>query len=112
RKKRPLSYDQEIEVSRTPTVCQVCGYAQFRKASYRKKVVHDLHFQRRGIVRRSWRLIANRYVCINCGTKELPLSDGLPRDKYGQGLIAYTIYHLVYAFVPQEAVARILNRMF
>jgi hypothetical protein len=75
-------------------------------------VVHDLQFQRRGIVRKSWRLIASRYVCNNCGTKVLPLSYSLPRDKYGQGLIAYIIYHLVDAFVPQETVARILNRIF
>jgi predicted RecB family nuclease len=112
RKKHPLYYDRDIEVSRTPTVCQVCGYAHLRKASYRSKVVHDLHFQRRGIVRKSWRLIASRYVCNNCGTKVLPLSYSLPRDKYGQGLIAYIIYHLVDAFVPQETVARILNRIF
>ena len=112
RNKHPLSFDREIEVSRLPTACRACGDAHFRKAGYRKKVVHDLHFQRRGIVRRSWRLIATRYVCTNCGTKVSPLSDSLPHDKYGRGLIAYTVYHLVDVFVPQEAVARILNRMF
>jgi predicted RecB family nuclease len=107
-----LPFDRDVEVTSAPVVCKTCGHEQFRKAGSWKKVVHDLHFQQRGIVRRSSRLHANQYVCVKCGIKESPAGDVLPNDKYGQGLTAYIIYHLVDAFVPQEAVARILNRMF
>ncbi|RPI66507.1 MAG: TM0106 family RecB-like putative nuclease, partial [Geobacteraceae bacterium] len=110
--KHSLSFDRDVEVTCAPDVCRGCGQERFRKAGFRKKVVHDLHFQRRGIVRRSLRLLENHYVCVNCGTKNSPLGTVLPDDRYGQGLTAYIIYHLVDAFVPQEAVTRILNRMF
>jgi predicted RecB family nuclease len=112
RRKHPLSFDRDVEVTCAPVVCRDCGYKLFRKTGFRKKVVHDLHFQRRGIVRKSLRLLANHYVCVKCGAKKPPLDSALPNDKYGQGLTAYIIYHLVDAFVPQEAVSRILNRMF
>lgn len=112
KRKSIRAWDRIVDIGSTPVACTECGNTLFRKSGFRYKVVHDLHFQKKGIVRRVTRFRSFRHVCTHCGIKVTTSENALPHDKYGAGLLAYLIYHLVEIFVPQEAMVKTLNDLF
>lgn len=107
----PCPRDRAVDLCVQPGVCEACGNVTFYRRGYRQKIVHDLHFHRRGVIRRVTRYRSFQYACARCGAKAIQESS-LPHDKYGPGLLAYLVYHLVEIFVPQEAIVKMLNDLF
>jgi hypothetical protein len=104
------SWDRTIDFEPHSSACLKCGHLVFRRSGHQQKIVYDLDFRRRGIARRITRFRVIHRSCACCGTRA-PV-ESLPRDKYGTGVVAFLVYHLVDLFVSQEAVVRMLNDLF
>jgi len=54
----------------------------------------------------------HRYKCQDCDGTFFPERKGWPQDKFGPGIVAYTVYQNIGLRVPQETVDRSLNKLF
>ena len=92
--------------------CPVCGFTVLKKRGYRRKLVLDLRFHRRGISRCVTNFRSFNYTCESCGARIPADTSALPKDRYGSGFVAYLLYQMTELVVPQVAIMKCLNDLF
>lgn len=111
RVRKVLSPNKTIECSR-PRCCPKCISTNFFGHGKKSRTVLDLKFMRYGIKRWITLYRFRRYKCQDCGVTFFPERKGWPQDKFGPGIVAYTVYQNIGLRVPQETVDRNLNKLF
>jgi len=75
-------------------------------------MVYDLKFGRAGVKRWIVKYCFERYDCARCEAIFAPPHRPWTRSKYGAGLMAYTLYHVIELHEPQILVERGINQLF
>ncbi len=95
-----------------PTNCPHCNRIATTKRAKREKTLYDIQIGRFGIKRWVEKHVFQTYFCPKC-----ELHFGLEKRfrtklKYGWGVTAYLLYHIVELAIPQRTVAQSMNRLF
>src|SRR3989442_9706681 len=95
-----------------PACCPKCKATKIRRHARFSKIVYDLKFGRTGV--KSWivQYFFERYSCDQCEAIFTPPHRPWTRSKFGAGLMAYTMYHVIELHVPQILVRRSINQLF
>src|SRR5208283_3154749 len=92
-----------IEYQR-PLACPTCCSNLIHGHGKKSKTVVHLHFMRHGIKRWIVRHATRRYKCLSCGSTFYPPYHFGSTNKYGQNLVAYSIYLNIGLRMSQERV--------
>ena len=95
-----------------PSYCPTCNSDIVYKHVRANRTVIDLRFMQHGIKRWITRYTGHRYQCSLCRNTFLPPGRCLPRNQYGPGLVAYSIYLNIELRLPQERVSSNLSKLF
>jgi transposase len=95
-----------------PVCCPKCQATAIRQHARYRKMVYDLKFGRAGVKRWIVQYCFERYDCARCGAIFAPQHRPWTRSKYGEGLMAYTMYHVIELHAPQILVERGINQLF
>jgi predicted RecB family nuclease len=92
-----------------PECCPTCNQKPLRHLELKKRVLYDLRLERSRVSRR---IVEYQYRVLWCPRCRLRLgvpNDFWPRSKYGCGLVAYLIYHIVELCIPMGTVEKSLD---
>jgi transposase len=95
-----------------PICCPKCQATAIRQHARFTKTVYDLQFGRTGVKRWIVQYCFERYACARCEAIFAPPNRPWTRSKFGAGLMAYTIYHVIDLHVPQMLVVEEINQLF
>jgi predicted RecB family nuclease len=95
-----------------PVCCPKCQATAIHQHARFSKMVYDLKFGRAGVKRWIVKYCFERYDCARCEAIFAPPHRPWTRSKYGAGLMAYTLYHVIELHEPQILVERGINQLF
>ena len=95
-----------------PAFCPKCKATNIHEHQRMSKIVYDLKLGQASIKRWIVKYIFYRYFCYQCEATFAPQQKPWTRSKFGPDLLAYIIYQNIELRLPQETVARSLNRLF
>jgi predicted RecB family nuclease len=95
-----------------PVCCPKCQATAIRQHARFSKTVYDLKFGRAGVKRWIVQYRFARYACARCEAIFAPPHRPWTRSKFGAGLMAYTMYHVIDLHVPQMLVVQEINQLF
>ncbi len=115
--KRQSLTSRRIEPNRivdpdAPNTCSQCGRTRFSRRKIGERIMYDLKFTKRGIFRDVVKYVAREFHCKSCGRYVKVYPSSWPNRKYGQGFVAYSIYHMVHLCLLQRTIARNINELF
>jgi predicted RecB family nuclease len=95
-----------------PVCCPKCQATAIRQHARFSKTVYDLKFGRAGVKRWIVQYRFARYACARCEAIFALPHRPWTRSKFGAGLMAYTMYHVIDLHVPQMLVVQEINQLF
>ncbi len=105
-----LSPNTEIELAR-PRLCPKCNSTKLIRRNKASKTILDIKFMRYGIKRWIIHYRFHRYQCVECGATFQPPDRPWNRNKFGSGMIAYSVYQNIGLRLPQETVDRSIGKV-
>ncbi len=108
---RKLPITKIVEIG-SIDICPFCNSTMLRKVGEKRKIVHDVNMGRTGVKRSITKFVTRQYHCPTCNVGIGGPSAEFPKDKYGPGLTAYFLFHVVELAVPQDGVMHIFNKLF
>ena len=92
---------------RPQSICSSC-----RRVGSRIKIVHDIKIRKAGVSRSVTKNKLIQYSCDACGSDRTQQLYQLPRDKYGTGFTALSIFLIIELAISQEGAMHIFNTLF
>jgi predicted flap endonuclease-1-like 5' DNA nuclease len=92
--------------------CQKCGAAKIFKYGKMNRLIYDLKFGNSGIKHWIVKYSYNRYICWECRSTFVSYEKSLGNNKFGAGLTAFVIYHVINLKIPQSSVAENIRQLF
>jgi predicted RecB family nuclease len=104
----PINKTVTVDEER-PSSCRRCNGTLIYKTGWFKQIVYDLKFSTAGVKRWVVRYSFPRYICWQCKASFYKYSH---KYKYGAGLCAFVLYHVVEMLTAQNALVASLRQLF